>query len=93
MSAGGGNSAIDLEVTASHEQMQAINAVPLHDTYDVERPRIVAPGDPARSILLWRLSTRGRGQMPPLATAQPDARAVQLITQWIRTLTPAEAGD
>jgi hypothetical protein len=46
--------------------------------------RIVAPGSPERSALLYRMaSRRPSSQMPPLGTATVDAEAVELIRGWI----------
>lgn len=44
---------------------------------------LVTPGDPKRSELLLRMSTRGSRQMPPLATNMVDRTAVELIERWI----------
>jgi hypothetical protein len=38
--------------------------------------RVVVPNDPAHSTLLTRISIRGRGQMPPLASTVVDEEAV-----------------
>jgi uncharacterized repeat protein (TIGR03806 family) len=45
--------------------------------------RVVVPGSPANSILLTRISMRGAGQMPPLASSLLDAQAIALVTRWI----------
>jgi hypothetical protein len=39
--------------------------------------------------LLYRVATRGTGQMPPLATSVVDREAVELLRQWIEQLKPA----
>jgi hypothetical protein len=45
----------------------------------------LAPGDPARSAILYRMhSRRPASQMPPLGTAIEDTDAVQLLSQWVR---------
>jgi putative heme-binding domain-containing protein len=49
---------------------------------------LVAPSDPDRSILISRVSRRGKGQMPPLATNVVDERAVKLMREWIAGLKP-----
>ena len=47
----------------------------------------LAPGDPARSVLLKRMTTRhADAQMPPLATGRVDEEAVSVIRQWIKQL-------
>ncbi|MFT7510809.1 MAG: putative repeat protein (TIGR03806 family) [Candidatus Omnitrophota bacterium] len=48
--------------------------------------RLVIPGDPTHSTLLHRLKAPiGAGRMPPLATNVQDKKAIQLITDWIRS--------
>jgi hypothetical protein len=47
----------------------------------------LAPGDPARSAIVYRMSTRDPlRQMPPLGTAIADDEALKLITRWIGQL-------
>ncbi len=48
--------------------------------------RVVVPGDPAKSQLLARMSTRGATRMPPLATNERDLAGEALVTQWITAL-------
>ena len=84
--AGGGNSAIQLEYTTALKAMLAVDVKPLHDVFGKQDARILAPGSPARSVLLHRISIRERGQMPPLATSTTDPRAMQLLSEWIRSL-------
>lgn len=51
----------------------------------------VAPGDPERSVLVQRMSSRhATVQMPPLGTSTVDDEAVELVTGWIRELAPRE---
>jgi uncharacterized repeat protein (TIGR03806 family) len=86
--AGGGNARMELEITRTNEQLNLISARPQHDTFGITNAMLIAPGDPDRSVLLRRLGHRGRGQMPPLVTAQVDEHAVALFRQWIATLQP-----
>ncbi len=86
--AGGGNAQIDLEFTTNHRRMKLIDVKPLHDTFGIPNAKLVAPGDPERSVLLQRVARRGAGQMPQLATAVVDREGVQLLTEWIRQLKP-----
>lgn len=50
----------------------------------------IAPGNPDDSLIWQRLSTRGPGQMPPMATflVDPEGDAVR---QWIESLVDCEA--
>lgn len=84
--AGGGNSQISLEFSKSLEDMKMLDREPLHHKFDIPEARLVAPGDPDRSVLLHRMATRGRGKMPQLATSVVDRQAVELIREWIRRM-------
>jgi uncharacterized repeat protein (TIGR03806 family) len=88
--AGGGNSAMDLEINAEADEVRVIDARPVHTTFGIEDARIVAPGRPDRSVLLYRMERRGHGQMPPLASSLVDSRAVSLLRAWIEQLPAAD---
>lgn len=50
-----------------------------------DQARRITPGDPARSLLLYRLAPRDRVQrMPSLGTARVDHEARALLEAWIR---------
>ncbi len=48
--------------------------------------RVIAVADPAHSVMLARISTRGPGQMPPLASNELDTVNIALLTSWINAL-------
>ena len=91
VAAGGGNAAMDLEINAKPNEVRVVDARPVHTTFGIEEARLVAPGDPERSLLLHRVARRGHGQMPPLASALVDHEAVALLRAWIEQLP--EAGE
>jgi glucose/arabinose dehydrogenase len=86
--AGGGNAQMELELTTPRDKMRVIGAKPLHDTFGIKDAKLIAPGDPDRSILYQRLIRRGPGQMPPLATSIVDDEAARLIHDWIKEMKP-----
>ena len=59
---------------------------PLIDNAGDAANRVIAPGDATHSRLLQRISTRGPGQMPALATNERDLAAEALLAQWIAAL-------
>ena len=63
-----------------------VGATPMHHTFDIPEARLVAAGSPERSIVVSRMSRRGPGQMPQLATTIVDERALELVRQWIASL-------
>ena len=52
-------------------------------------PRIIAPGDAARSVLVERMNSRDSVSigMPPIGSTVVDAAGVTLMTEWINALT------
>jgi mono/diheme cytochrome c family protein len=86
IAAGGGNSRIMFDFGTPLDRSQAIDEKPMHATFGIADARIVAPGDPDRSVLLYRLSRRGPAQMPPLCSLAVDDAAVALVREWIESL-------
>jgi mono/diheme cytochrome c family protein len=84
--AGGGNAQFSAEIDAKPEEQRLLDAKPVHATFGLTNARLVAPGQPDQSLLLHRISRRGHGQMPPMATTIVDDRAVELIREWIQTM-------
>lgn len=84
--AGGGNAQIELEFATALDKMRLLDAKPLHHTFDVPEARLVAPGQPERSVLLKRVGTRGPNQMPPLASNRVDEAGLKLLRDWVASL-------
>ena len=71
-------------------EMKIINALPLHGLKGIADGKLVAPGEPDRSVLLKRMATRGAGQMPIIATHQIDKAAVDVLRQWILNMPASD---
>lgn len=71
------------------DKSRIVDVVPLHDKFQIPEARLIAPGAPDSSVLRKRLTLRGRGQMPPLATSRVDRQAVEMLDAWIRSLAPS----
>ncbi len=84
--AGGGNALIDLEFTTKLDKMNLIDVRAQHDAFGLKDAKLIAPARPEGSVLLHRMSCRGPGQMPPLATSRVDQAAVNVLTEWVRSL-------
>jgi putative heme-binding domain-containing protein len=59
-------------------------------TFGMKDAKIIAPGDPYRSILMYRFSKLGYARMPYIGSQVVDGKGVALIEEWIRSL-PGEA--
>lgn len=49
--------------------------------------RVIVPGDLTHSMLLRRLTADGMPRMPPLGSNVTDPGAIQLVTEWVQSLT------
>jgi uncharacterized repeat protein (TIGR03806 family) len=83
---GGGNSLIELGYKTPLAKAKMLNEAPIHDTFGIANALLIAPGDPARSVLYYRMSHRGRGQMPPTSTNRVDPAGAKLLREWISQL-------
>jgi uncharacterized repeat protein (TIGR03806 family) len=91
VSEGGGNALMELGLTTPPDRMHVIDEPPIHNTFEIPDPRIVAPGSPERSVLYQRITRRETGQMPPLVSTEVDREAVAMIAEWIRGLSAPPA--
>jgi putative heme-binding domain-containing protein len=82
-SGGGGNAVIDVRFDLPLKQTQAWDARPMQGTFDIPEARILAPGDPCRSILYFRMAKLGPGRMPHIGSTHVDRRGLALIHDWL----------
>lgn len=87
--AGGGNAAMELSHPTPFSKMGILEATPKHHDLGIAGGKLVYPGDPDNSVLLRRISIRGKDQMPPVASNEIDQRAVAIVRQWIEGLAPS----
>jgi len=81
---------IDLRHGTALAQTGACDVAPSAGDLGIANPRIIAPGDDARSVLLVRMNRRNDpDMMPPISSNVIDAAGVQLIGAWIDSLTAA----
>ena len=85
--AGGGNASIELSYQTPNAKMGVFETSPRHQDFGIMDAKIIASGNPDRSVLLQRIVRRGNSQMPPIATNVVDARAAALIEAWITGLS------
>jgi uncharacterized repeat protein (TIGR03806 family) len=80
---GGGNAEFQLLSTLPVTDLGAIDTKPGQGTFDLKDPRILVPGNPARSMIYHRMTLTGLGRMPHIASNVVDEPAVKLIEKWI----------
>jgi uncharacterized repeat protein (TIGR03806 family) len=80
-------SSMDLRFSTSLNGTNTCDVVPGSGSLGLIDPRIIAPGDASRSVLVNRMNRRDIHGMPPLASNVVDANGVSLLSSWIDGLT------
>ncbi len=83
---GGGAVPIYLNIEALPKDTNILDIRPIQGDLGLPDARLVARGDAARSVLLFRMATAGRGHMPYLGGRSVDERGLLLIRDWIEGL-------
>ena len=85
---GPGRGELDFRFKTPLQDTGMINKPPMLEDLGIVNARIVAPGDPDRSILAVRMGSRSTAiMMPPLGSHLVDTNGVSLIHQWISSIT------
>jgi uncharacterized repeat protein (TIGR03806 family) len=91
---GGGGSTIELDASLDFAGMKAIGVAPTQGTFGIQGAEVISPGDPFRSVLLYRMSKLGKGRMPYSGSSLVDQRGTQLIREWMEFLpTSSDSSD
>jgi putative heme-binding domain-containing protein len=85
----GGTALIALGADLTLEETRTVGARPFQGTFGIDDARIIAPGEPARSVLFYRMAKMGPGRMPRIGSREIDARGLRLIADWIAHLPGA----
>jgi uncharacterized repeat protein (TIGR03806 family) len=87
---GGGNAEFELHASFPLTLTAAVDAKPGQGTFKLTDPKIIAPGDPHRSMILERMKLEGLGRMPHIASKVVDKEGVELIEKWLGSLKSAQ---
>jgi uncharacterized repeat protein (TIGR03806 family) len=79
----GGTANIALGFEVPLPETKTVGVRPIQGTFGISGAMIVAPGDPAGSVLYYRVSKLGGGRMPRVGSSQVDERATRMIHDWI----------
>ena len=83
---GGGSARIHVAIENPLRETEALRARPTQGTFGIFDAEIIAPGDPYRSVMYFRMAKAGPGHMPHLGATIIDDRGVELIHDWIQSL-------
>lgn len=68
------------------EKTNMLGARPSQGTFGIHAAQVIAPGDPFRSVLLYRMAKLGGGRMPHLGSTEIDRDGIKLIHDWVERL-------
>ncbi len=80
---GSGSAAFDVRFDKSMADTKAIDAVPLKGDCQLEDAKLIAPGEPYRSVLYYRLAKSGSGRMPHIGAELVDIAGAKILHEWI----------
>ncbi|MFK8113897.1 MAG: PQQ-dependent sugar dehydrogenase, partial [Rubripirellula sp.] len=86
---GGGTANFNFDLTKTLEENNYIDAPPAQGSFGLNDARVVASGDPLRSVVLYRMLKSGRGHMPQFGSNVLDTAGAQLMHDWIATIPSA----
>jgi uncharacterized repeat protein (TIGR03806 family) len=89
---GGGNAEFQLLYTLDLSKMGTVGVRPGQGTFHIFQGELLAPGDPYRSLLFYRMAKLGSGRMPRIGSSFVDEKGLRLIHNWIEQL-PANASE
>ncbi|MCA9011376.1 MAG: PQQ-dependent sugar dehydrogenase, partial [Planctomycetaceae bacterium] len=59
---------------------------PTQGTFGIHAAEVIAPGDPFRSVLLYRMAKLGNGRMPHIGSTEVDQAGLALLYAWLKQL-------
>jgi putative heme-binding domain-containing protein len=88
--AGGGAVRAFMNFDRSLKDSRLINEKPVLGDLGLPEGRVIAAGEPTRSVLLYRMTTAGRGHMPYLGGKLIDDAGILAVRDWIAGLKKEE---
>lgn len=78
---------LDLRYSTSLAATGTCNQPPQAGDLGIANAQLIAPGDSSRSVLIERTNRRDADAMPPLSSNQVDTDGVELLREWVNSLT------
>lgn len=85
---GGGSVPLMVNAEMPASEMRAIDEKLTRGDYGMSDARVIAPGLPGSSVLLHRIAKSGGGHMPMIGAREVDVQGLQLLANWVRSLSP-----
>ncbi|MCA9125911.1 MAG: PQQ-dependent sugar dehydrogenase [Planctomycetales bacterium] len=88
----GGNASTGFDISFEKllDDTKAIDATAMRGDLGLKNARIIAPGQPAESVLMYRMAKSGSGRMPHVGSTLSDLAGIRLVRQWIAQMPRSE---
>ena len=87
---GTGLGSLDLRISASLAELGACDQPPVQGDLGLTDARVIAPGEPERSVLALRMHRTDTWRMPALGTEVVDPIGSEVVDAWIAALSGCE---
>lgn len=68
------------------DKTDMVGVRPTQGGFGIHAAQVIAPGDPFRSVLFYRMSKLGGGRMPHIGSSEIDREGLELIYEWLRQI-------
>lgn len=73
------------------DESNMLGVRPTQGTFGIHTAQVIAPGDPFRSVLWYRMAKLSGGRMPHIGSTEVDVAGIALIDDWIRQIPSDES--
>ncbi len=84
---GPGRGGLDFRFETASADVGGCDQPPRIDDLGIADARVIAPGDPGRSVLVQRMVRLDGMRMPPLGTQAVDLNAAGLLSEWVSQIS------
>ena len=85
---GGSGLTAQMNIAVPTSQLELIGHAPKRGYFGLDQASQIESGNPYRSILYYRVATKGAGHMPMVGAQTLDKEGVRLVHDWIRSMSP-----
>ena len=80
----GGGGSVPFELTKGADlRKNVLDTPPGRGSFGITDAKVIAPGHPEKSTLVYRMAKFGRDRMPHIGAELPDPKGLQLMWEWI----------
>ena len=83
---GGGSAPLEVNFEVPLTEAQVLYETPARGDFGLNDARVIVPGEPSKSTLLYRVTATGSAHMPLIGAREVDENAERLLRKWIRDL-------